>query len=189
MNSINDTLKIIGSILIVVLLWQGYMIYELKNTIDGSSHSKSSVAVELLQSPGIVRLDPFREFQTMQQEFDRAFGRFNSFFANDNSFKLAFENFSYKPLLDMFSSGEEYVIKTDIPGVKKSNIDIKVENNLLTIKAEVSESKDSNSTSFISKERYVKKFARTISLADDADVSKMKSDYIDGVLTVTIPKK
>lgn len=190
MNTTDNTLKVIGSVLVAAVLWQGYMIYDLKNSIKSQDSSVDAVERKLVQGTDNLKLDPFREFQVMQQEFDKIFSRFNTIFANNvPSSKFAFDNFYYKPLLDISSNSNEYIIKTDIPGVKKSDIKIQVENNLLTIKAEVDEFKENNSTNIISKERYVQKFQRTVSIADDADTSKIKSEYKDGVLSITIPKK
>lgn len=190
MSSINNTIKVIGSLLIAAVLWQGYLIYSLNNSIKSlNERAVSSRSITTAESYKGTALDPFREFQIMQQELERTLRRFNSFFANDPSFEIEFDNFSYRPLLDMTSNSDGYVIKTDIPGVEKSNIDIKIEKNSLRIKAEVREAKDSNSTNFISKERYIKKFERTILIPQDADTDKLKSEYKDGVLTITIPKK
>jgi HSP20 family protein len=125
----------------------------------------------------------------MQEEFDKVFGRVNSYFANDPLFKTAFDNSFHQPLIDISSNSDEYIIKMDIPGVKSSDIDIKAENNILTVKAELDEYKESNSTTFIRKERYANRFLRELSLSNDVDSSKMKHEYKDGVLTIMLPKK
>jgi HSP20 family protein len=133
--------------------------------------------------------DPFSEFQAMQQEFDKIFANMNSHFANDPFFKSAHQNSFSQPRLDISSNQKEYIVKMDIPGIDNSNLEINVEDNILSVRAEVNEIKESNSTTYISKERYVNRFQRSIALSDDADSDKMSSDYKDGVLTIKIPKK
>jgi HSP20 family protein len=91
--------------------------------------------------------------------------------------------------LDVVSKDDKYVVKTDLPGVKRSDIKITVDNNVLNIKAEVNTFNDENSSKYIRKERYISKFQRAVSLADDADFEKMEHSYENGVLTITIPKK
>ena len=133
--------------------------------------------------------EPFKELHQMEREFEKVFGRMHSHFANDPFFKGTYALFPQQPLIDVSSNLNEYIIKIEIPGVEYNNIETKVENNILTIKAEMSEMKESNSTTFISKERHYNRFQRSISLAYDADSSKMQSEYKDGILIITIPKK
>ena len=135
------------------------------------------------------KVDPFKEFQLMQQEFDKIFSRFNSRFANDPFFSRSFHNdFSFKPLLDMSQDSDGYTIKMDIPGSKFNNIETEVKNNILTVKAKVDEYKENNSSSYITRERYINRFQRSVLLPKDAESSKMSSDYKDGVLIIKIPK-
>jgi HSP20 family molecular chaperone IbpA len=157
--SINSNLKIIGGLLLSAAVWQSYMLYDLKSDINCQGD--------------LVKEDPFMR----------------TLITNSSAKKLEFDNFLYKPLLDMYVDNDKYIIKTDIPGVKKSDINIKVDSGILIIKAELEEFKEGNSSEFISKERYMKKYLRNISLAEDADIFNVKSEYRDGVLTISIPKK
>ena len=157
--SINTNVKVVGSVLIVAILWQNYMLYDLRNDINSQGD--------------LVKEDPFMR----------------SLITNSSAKKLEFDNFLYKPLIDMYVDNDKYIIKTDLPGVKKSDINIKVDNGILIIKAELDEYKENNSSEYISKERYMKKYLRNISLAEDADIFNVTSEYKDGVLTITLPKK
>lgn len=191
LQSINSNLKIVGTVIIVIFLWQSYMIYELKSDVkyQGVLVKEDPFVRTLLTSPTIQKVNPFIEFQIMQREFDKAFSRFNSIFANDSFFKAEFDDFFYKPLLDVSVDNDKYIIKTDIPGVKESDIEIKTDGGILIIQAKVDEYKENNASNFISRERFVNKFQRSVSLAQDADTSNIKKEYKDVVLTVTIPKK
>lgn len=159
LGSINNNLKIIGSILFTIALWQSYMIYDLRS--------------DMQYQGDLVKEDPFMR----------------TLLTGSAMKKMEFDNFLYKPLIDMSVDNDKYIIKTDIPGVKKSDIDIKIDSGVLIIKAEVDESKENNTSELISKERYMKKYLRNISLPEDADISNVKSEYKDGVLSVSMPKK
>jgi HSP20 family protein len=194
-------MKALAFIFISVLAGQSYMIYDLKNSINNQNSVQSEITKNTTQTvakPAVQNYpkttlndswDPFSEFQAMQQEFDKIFANMNSHFANDPFFSSVYENSFSQPKLDISSNQKEYIIKMDIPGIDNSNLEINVEDNILSVKAEVNEMKESNSTTYISKERYVNRFQRSIVLSDDADTAKMSSDYKDGVLTIKIPKK
>lgn len=193
MNPVNNAVLIIGLILIGVVAWQTYVIYGLKENMQVKESNKSCNFLEVAsKEPASLsrgqNLNLFEEVQIMQQEMNNAFRRLSTNHADEPYFKLAFNNFFYAPSLDVASKESEYIVKTDIPGVKESDIKITVDGNVLNIRAEVSASNDENSSKYIKKERYISKFQRSVSLID-ADYSKMKNSYEDGVLTITIPKK
>ncbi|WP_373001588.1 Hsp20/alpha crystallin family protein [Sulfurimonas sp.] len=186
MNSSIKSIKIIIAVLVMAIIaitTQAHMSNGFQNTNDANL---SKAQERSLYSH---HLDHFKEFHEMQKEFDRIFSKFNSHFFDDVHFKSEFkDDFFHRPLIDMTQTDKEYKIKMDIPGVNNSTIKTIVENNTLTVKAEVDKTTESNSSSFMKKERYVNKFYRSVILPKDADTSKMKTDYKDGVLIITIPK-
>ena len=186
----NSTIKTIISVstLVFALCGSSLAAYD-RNTSIPSPNSLESIMSKMSSNFHNHSWDPFKELQRMRKEFDEVFGRMNSHFANDPFFKSAFDKSWSKPLIDVLSNKNEYIIKMDIPGVDNQDIDVKAEDNMLSVRASVSKYKESGSTKYISKERSVNRFQRSISLERDADVSKMQSDYKDGVLTVTIPRK
>jgi HSP20 family protein len=194
MNSFNSGVLIVGLILIAVVTWQTYVIYGLKSDMQSKERNGKVNYLDLLdEEPTRMSaeksLNLFQEIQTIQKEFDNAFRRFSTNFADEPYFKLAFSNFFYAPSLDVVSRDEKYIIKTDIPGVKRSDIKITVEGSVLNIKAEANIFHDENASKYIRKERYMSKFQRSVLLADDADFANMEHRYEDGVLIITIPKK
>ncbi|MBU1216576.1 Hsp20/alpha crystallin family protein [bacterium] len=194
MNSFNYSVLIIGLILIAVVAWQTYVIYGLKGNLESKERNSDVNYLDLLdEEPARMSaqksLNLFQEIQTIQKEFDNTFRRFSTNFADEPSFKLAFSNFFYAPSLDVVSRDEKYIIKTDIPGVKRSDIKISAEGNVLNIKAEANIFHDENASKYIRKERYMSKFQRSVLLADDADLTNLEHKYEDGVLIITIPKK
>jgi len=185
MNTFSLSIKVILAFLIVIAL--GITTQAHMTGFDNSNDANLSKEQEkhLLSH----HLNHFKEFYEMQKEFDRIFSNFNSRFFDDRNFQDAFkDDFFHRPLIDMTQTDKEYIIKMDIPGVSNSSIKTIVQDNLLTVTAEVDRSTESNSSSFMKKERYINKFHRSIILPSDADTSKMKTDYKDGVLSITIPK-
>jgi HSP20 family protein len=194
MDTVNNIVLIVGLILVAVVAWQTYVIYGLKSNLKSKEKNSNEDCLDLLageptKMSAEKSLNLFQEIQIIQKEFDNTFRRLSTNFSDEPSFKLAFNNFFYAPSLDVVTKDGEYVVWTDIPGVKESDIKIKVDGGLLNIKAEVKTSNDESSSKYIQKERYMSKFQRNVSLGDDADFTKMEHDYENGVLTITIPKK
>lgn len=209
--------KVFAFIVSAVLIAQSYMIYELKNSVDHQQKTVatieprtqvanvstdinndlktqkiSSADSHTLSTPPTeyqTNWDPFKEFHAMEREFDKIFSKMHSHFANDPFFKEAYSTLPRRSSIDISSDDSKYIIKIDIPGVESSNIQTTINNNILIVKAEVHEVRENNTTTFISKERYSNLFQRSVYLADDADISKMQSEYKNGLLTITIPKK
>jgi HSP20 family protein len=84
-----------------------------------------------------------------------------------------------------------YEVKADIPGVRKEDINVRIDGNVVQIDAEVRREKEikGNGDKVLRSERYYGTVSRTFSLADDVDDSKAEAKYADGVLTLQLPKK
>jgi HSP20 family protein len=96
-----------------------------------------------------------------------------------------------KMRVDVSEGDNAYEVKADIPGVKKEDINVRIDGNIVQIDAEVkreSESKD-KSGKVLRSERYYGNVSRSFSLADDVDEGKAEAKYADGVLTLMLPKK
>lgn len=178
MNYSIKSIKIFIGILVIALLTIATQAH-ITSELDSSKDANLSQAHQ--RQLHTTFHEHFKELHEMQREFDRIFSKFNSRFFDDDFF--------YKPLVDMTQTKNEYIIKMDVPGVNNSSIKTIVENNVLSVKAEIDKQTESNSSSYIRKERYINKFQRSLTLPMDADTSKMKTDYKNGVLIITIPKK
>ena len=88
--------------------------------------------------------------------------------------------------MDLYRSGDHYVLHADLPGVDPGSIDISVENGTLTIKAERS-GRSENDVQWISSERFTGAYLRQLSLGEGLDTERIAATYNNGVLTVTIP--
>jgi HSP20 family protein len=95
----------------------------------------------------------------------------------------------WSPAVDIYENQNELILKADIPDVDPTNIGIQIENGTLTLKGERKFEEDKNSKGFHRVERSYGTFVRAFSLPETVDGEKVKADYKNGVLTVTIAKK
>jgi len=96
-----------------------------------------------------------------------------------------------KMRVDVSEKDNAYLVKADIPGVKKEDINVRIDGNVVQIDAEVNREKETkgNGDKILRSERYWGSISRTFSLAQDVDDSKVVAKYADGVLTLELPKK
>jgi len=95
----------------------------------------------------------------------------------------------WAPAVDIYETEHELVVKADLPEVDPKELDIRVENNLLTIRGERKFEKKVNEENYLRVERAYGSFSRSFSLANTVNSEAIKADYQDGVLTLTIPKR
>ncbi|HEY1230012.1 MAG: Hsp20/alpha crystallin family protein [Frateuria sp.] len=95
-----------------------------------------------------------------------------------------------KMRIDVTENDKAYTVKADIPGVKKDDINVRVEGNMVSIEAEAKGEKESkgNGDKVLRTERYYGSISRSFSLAQDVDAAKVQAKYADGVLTLELPK-
>jgi HSP20 family protein len=96
-----------------------------------------------------------------------------------------------KMRVDVTENDKGYELKADIPGVKKDDISVRIDGNVVQIDAEVRREKDvkGEGDKVLRSERYFGTVSRTFSLASDVDESAVDASYADGVLTLRLPKK
>jgi len=96
-----------------------------------------------------------------------------------------------KMRIDVSEKDNAYQVKADIPGVKKEDINVRIDGNVVQIDAEVNREKESRDKAgkVLRSERYWGNISRTFSLARDVDDSKVVAKYADGVLSLELPKK
>jgi HSP20 family protein len=131
----------------------------------------------------LSRFEPFRRASTLQDQLNRVF---NDVFerAGDES-NLT----SWAPAADIFETEHELVVKADLPDVDAKDLDIRVENNILTIRGERKFEKNVSEDKYLRVERAYGSFSRSFSLANTVNAEAIKADYQNGVLTLTIPKR
>lgn len=93
------------------------------------------------------------------------------------------------PPVDVEETDHEYIVRTELPGVKKEDLEVSIQDGMLTINAETRyESEEKKAGRIIRQERRYGKYVRSLRLGTDVDSSKVKADYKDGVLCLTLPK-
>jgi HSP20 family protein len=129
------------------------------------------------------RWEPFRGAATLQEQVNRLFG--NALEHSGEESNLT----SWAPAVDIYETEHELVVKADLPEVDPKELDIRVENNLLTIRGERKFEKKVNEDNYLRVERAYGSFSRSFSLANTVNAEAIKADYQNGVLTLTIPKR
>ena len=115
--------------------------------------------------------DPFRAFDEMER----------AFFGSQQPSVLSFRT-------DVTDTGDSYKLEAELPGFKKEDIKIDIENDCLTISAERREEKDDKRPNFVKRERLYGSYSRSFDVSG-IDVDKISAGYADGVLTLELPKK
>ena len=91
--------------------------------------------------------------------------------------------------LDLKETEKAYTVHAEIPGVKKEDIDVSIDGNLVTIRAEVKRETEEKGETMLRSERYYGAMTRSFTLASDVDEKAAVAKYSDGVLELTLPKK
>lgn len=98
-------------------------------------------------------------------------------------------NRPWSPSVDVYESEDALTVKADLPEVKVEDIDIRVENQTLTLRGERKFEKDESVTGYHRIERSYGEFVRSFAVPSTVDTDKVQADYKNGVLTITLPKK
>ena len=129
----------------------------------------------------LVVRDPFwKEFNALSNRFNRLF----DLPREENADYLG----SWSPAVDIYDKGSEVVIHAELPGMKKEDIDVRVENNVLTIRGKKERKEEVKEEGYFRTERAYGSFSRSFSLPSTVDVTKIGAEYKDGVLTLHVPK-
>jgi HSP20 family protein len=129
------------------------------------------------------RWEPFRGAATLEEQVNRLFG--NALEHSGEESNLT----SWAPAVDIYETEHELVVKADLPEVDPKELDIRVENNLLTIRGERKFEKKVNGDNYLRVERAYGSFSRSFSLANTVNAEAIKADYQNGVLRLAIPKR
>ena len=129
--------------------------------------------------------NPFQEFENMLERYSKS-GMSN--LGKQLNTELSFADWA--PSVDIEEEEDKYVIKADLPGVDKKDIEVKLENGVLSIRGEKHTEKETGKgTKKHRTERFHGTFARSFTLPDAVKADKVDAAYKDGVLSLTIPKK
>ena len=129
------------------------------------------------------RWEPSRGATTLQEKFNRVFGDMLERAGDESNLT------PWAPAVDIFETEHELVVQADLPDVNPQDLDIRVENNILTIRGERKFENKVNEDNYLRVERAYGSFSRSFSLANSVKSDAIKADYQNGVLTLSIPKR
>lgn len=134
----------------------------------------------------LVRWDPFKELEEMEKRIAALFGRAPLRKNGDKQEALTVAEWA--PLVDISEDEKEYLIKAELPEVKKGDVKVSVQDDVLTIAGERKSEKEEKGKKYHRIERAYGSFLRSFTLPEDADGAKVSAEFKDGVLTVHLPK-
>lgn len=128
----------------------------------------------------LVKWDPFRELTALQSEVNRLFSRATG---GDGA-----ERQSWTPAVDVVETDDAIVLKAELAGMDPKDINIEVQDNVLTVSGERRFEEEVKEDKFYRIERRYGSFSRSLALPSTADETKVEAKYENGVLKVTVPK-
>ena len=132
----------------------------------------------------VIRWDPFRDLNTLQDRMNRLFEEAN----RGGRVEEPTAATAWSPAVDIFETETSIVVKAEVPGVDRNDIELSLENNVLTLKGDRQFEKEAKDENYHRIERSYGGFTRSFSIPAVVDEAEIKADYKDGVLTIVLPK-
>jgi HSP20 family protein len=132
----------------------------------------------------ITRWDPFREVATLQDRMNRMFNDQFGALTRDESLTG-----SFVPPVDVYEDENSIQVRLEVPGVEEKDIDIQLENNVLTIRGERKFEKEEKEENFHRIERRYGSFTRSFTMPSTVNPEAVQADYDKGVLKIQLPKR
>ncbi len=133
----------------------------------------------------LTRWEPFREFATLQDRINRVLRE--SYTGGDRDESLTTSSFA--PAVDVYEDEHKVSLKIEVPGIDEKDIDVRVENNTLTVHGERKIEKEEKEENYRRVERQYGSFTRTFTLPQTVDTENVSATYDKGVLKIALPKK
>src|ERR1700683_4756310 len=133
----------------------------------------------------LTRWDPFRELNTLQDRMNRLFRDSVAGDTQDQSLATS----AFAPPVDVYEDEHNVTLKIEVPGIDEKDIDIRIENNTLTVHGERKFEKEEKEENYRRVERQYGSFTRTFTLPLTVDSEHVSANYDKGVLNITLPKK
>ncbi len=128
---------------------------------------------------GLMVWNPFAEIERIRREFDRLL---EELVPREEGERV------FAPVVDVYETDQELVVKAELPGVKKENVEVSIRDNTLYIRGEKKEEKEEKTEAYHRVERVYGRFERVLPLPTDVKVESAKAEFKDGVLEIRIPK-
>jgi HSP20 family protein len=130
--------------------------------------------------PAVVRFDPFRDITSLRDEMNRLFTRTLGEGSSAGS--------AWTPAVDIFDAAEAIVLKAELPGLSADDIDIEIDENVLTLKGERRFEEKVEEGRYYRVERAYGAFQRSVTLPQGVKPDEITANFEHGVLTVRVPK-
>jgi HSP20 family protein len=130
----------------------------------------------------LARWDPMREFEDMAERMNRLVDR------NASGAEETLATGAWAPIVDIQESDKEYLIKAELPEVKKEDVKVTVKDGVLALEGERHQEKEEKNKKFHRVERSYGQFLRCFTMPEDADPKSVRADFKDGVLSVHLVK-
>jgi HSP20 family protein len=137
----------------------------------------------------IVRWEPFRDLVTVQERMNRIFDDAFRGVARPGTEEDWALGGSWAPAVDIFENDGNLVLKAELPGIEPKDVDVRVENNVLTLRGERKFEAEVKREQYHRVERAYGTFSRSFTLPNVVDTDKIKAEFKDGVLRVTLPQR
>ena len=132
----------------------------------------------------IVRYDPFRELRSLQDEMTRLF---TGIAPRSDRDEVSFG--AWNPNVDIFEDKDRLVLEAELPGMKRDDFELSIENNVITLKGERKFEKKTDEDNYHRVERAYGSFTRSFTLPQTVSGEGAEAEFEDGVLRVTLPKR
>jgi HSP20 family protein len=133
----------------------------------------------------ITRFEPFREFATLQERMNRLFSDQLAGLGSEENLTAG----SFVPPVDVYEDEHTIQLKMEVPGVEEKDIDIRLENNLLTVRGERKFEKEEKEENFHRIERRYGSFTRSFTLPNTVSTEDVKADYVNGIVKIKLTKR
>lgn len=131
----------------------------------------------------LTRRTPTRTLRDLQREVDGIFDRFFNRGSSEESTSAV-----WAPRTDLLETDDSFELRLDVPGMKKEDININLENSTLTVRGQRESKRTDDTEDYVRVERAFGTFHRTFTLPDAVDSEQIEATYEHGVLTITVPK-
>jgi HSP20 family protein len=132
----------------------------------------------------MVRFDPFRELEEMSTRLSRLAGLTPRLTGEADGAFFA----DWAPAMDVQETDKEYLIKADLPDVKREDVKVGIEDGILSVEGERKQEKEEKGKKFHRVERAYGRFVRRMTVPTDVEAAKVAAEFKDGVLNVHLPK-
>lgn len=133
----------------------------------------------------IVRYDPFRDLRSLQDEVNRLFSTNLSRTFDDEGMARG----AWNPSVDIYENKDQIVLEAELPGMKREDFDLSIENSVITLRGERRFEKKEESDNYHRVERSYGSFTRSFTLPQTVQTEQVVAEYRNGVLRVTMPKR